>query len=617
MFQMKILSKNSISSSLTGCRRPAGFSKPGRSYLTDGTKPTGSLRPSRLAFIAKLISSKAIILLSFFLFSCKDYLEPEMINLLSDTEVEEDYNYSRGRLASIYGDLQSGFSGFSGTMMANASDEAEFTTETGSVHRFNEGTWNQLGNPDDVWSDYYQSIRKIHVFLNSCDNINLDFYYPQPAVYEARLAEVRRWQFEARFIRAYHYFELVKRYGGVPLLRDAVEIDDDFHQVARASLDDCIRFIVDEFDEVSKALPARYDNNANDLGRVTSVAALALKSRVLLYAASELFNNPDWATGYAHPELISLAGKSRQERWQAAASAAKEAIELAEDNGYLLGTDYRALFGPTTHSSNEVLFCRRNGASNSFELANVSVGFNRGNSGTTPSQNLVDAYEMTDGSAFDWNNPVHAADPYAYRDPRLQMTIVANNSVFKGRAMECWYGGQDGPPIVRASRTGYYLKKYVDENLNLVTGTTSVHGWAFFRLAELYLNYAEALNECDPDNSDVKMYVNKVRQRAGVDMPELPDGLTQPQMRERIYNERRVELAFEEHRFWDVRRWMTAPSTLGVPLKGVQITRTGDDQFNYNVVDIERRVFLPKMYLYPISQAELYIARGLVQNPLW
>ena len=563
----------------------------------------------------KRLSNFLIIFLSLFVFSCEGYLDPEIMTPLTVSQVTTQYTYSRGCVTSIYSDILSGFTNIGGAMMANASDEAEFTVETSSVHGFNRGSWNQFNNPNNVWETYYNNIRKINLFLVSCDNIDLS-PYPDIAVKEAYITEIKRWKHEVRFIRAYHYFELIKRYGGVPLITTVTSLDDDFEEFTRNSLADCIRFIVDECDELYEAnlLPVRYA--AADLGRVISVAALALKSRVLLYAASELFNNPGWAAGYANPELISLTG-DRQARWQAAADAAKIAIDVAESNGYGLATDYRALFGPNTHNNAEVIFCRRVAASNSFETTNISVGFDLGNSGTTPSQNLVDAYEMSDGTAFDWNNPTHAANPYVNRDPRLGLSIVTNNSTFKGRPMECWEGGQDGPPLVRSSKTGYYLKKYVNEDLNLVSGQTSVHSWVIFRLAELYLNYAEALNEANPGNSDIETYVNRVRQRTGVNMPALPDGLNQSQLREKIYHERQVEFAFEDHRFWDVRRWMIAPSTLAASLKGVRITRTADNQFNYNVIDVEQRVFEPKMYLYPIPQNEVYVAKKIIQNPLW
>jgi hypothetical protein len=214
-------------------------------------------------------------------------------------------------------------------------------------------------------------------------------------------------------------------------------------------------------------------------------------------------------------------------------------------------------------------------------------------------------------SGYDPNNP------YENRDPRLALTIVTNNSNFKGRRMEMWNGGQDGPPIVNSTKTGYYLKKYVNENLNLITGQTSAHNWIIFRLTEFYMNYAEALNECDPGNPDIKTYIDMVRQRNGINMPPLPPALSQSQMRERIINERQVEFAFEEHRIWDVRRWMEATSVFSSPIKGMKISKNSEDNFIYNIVNVESRNFLPKMYLYPIPQNEMNIAKGIVQNPLW
>lgn len=564
-----------------------------------------------------IVSIIFILFFSWSFISCEGFLDPEIMTELTIEEATSEYNYVRGQVAAIYGDIQSGFSTIDGAMLASASDEAEHTLGTNAVHHFNRGTWNEFQNPDNVWNSYYLSIRKINRFLISSDNVDLNYLKDNPdqqEVYETYKGNINRWKYEVRFIRAYFYFELIKRYGGVPIITELYSLDDSFDNIPRSSLENCIEFISNECDIVANVLPIRYD--AADLGRVTKVAALALKSRVLLFAASELFNNASWSSAYANPELISLSG-DRQTRWKAASEAAKEAIDIAESNGYVLSSNYSSVFGINTHLNSEVILFRREAASNTFERANISVGFDLGNSGTTPTQNLVDAYEINDGSEFDWNNPEHASNPYKNRDPRLTMTIITNNSTFKGRAMEIWQGGQDGAPIVHASRTGYYLRKYVNADLNLVTNQTSTHSWVIFRLAELYLNYAESLNEFEPGNSDIKKYVDKIRQRAGVNMPELPSGLNQSQMRERIYNERRVELAFEDHRLWDVRRWMLAPDVLSAPARGIQISKASDDQFSYEVKNIESRTFLPKMYFYPIPQNEIFINKALIQNPLW
>ena len=558
----------------------------------------------------KYITSATLLLL---LGSCDSLnLDREFPTSLSEEQVFASFDYNSRRVNNIYSYLPSGFLAIDGAMLASASDEAEHTLETSAVQKFNNGSWNPIDNPDDVWGKYYAGIRAVNLFLSTIDGINLDQYRLDPeqqALYESQLAEIDRWTYEVRFLRAFFYFELTKRYGGVPIITEPLSVDDDLRGIQRNTLDECIQFIVDECNAAADGLPVTYPSASR--GRVTKGAALALKSRALLYAASDLFNTPSWAGGYAHPELISVTG-DRMERWKAAADAAKEVIDLAT---YNLATDYGSLF--RTFNSPEIILVRREGASNAFEQANYPIGYDLGMSGTTPSQNLVDAYEMADGSKFDWNNPAHAAAPYENRDPRLARTVLTNNTFFKDRPVEAWTGGRDGKGTPLATRTGYYLRKYVDENLNLLQGNTSVHSWILFRLAEIYLNYAEALNEYDPGNPDIKTYVDLVRARPGVEMPPLPDGLSQAEMRDRIRNERRVELAFEGHRFWDVRRWMVASETLGSTLAGVDITKTGTDQFTYTPVNVENRVVDPRMYLYPIPQSELLLAGGWAQNPLW
>ncbi|MCK9414726.1 MAG: RagB/SusD family nutrient uptake outer membrane protein, partial [Prolixibacteraceae bacterium] len=261
---------------------------------------------------------------------------------------------------------------------------------------------------------------------------------------------------------------------------------------------------------------------------------------------------------------------------------------------------------------------------NVFEKANYSIGFNGGNTGTCPSQNLVDAYEMKDGTAFNWANPAQAADPYTNRDPRLAMTVVLNNSTFNGRKIELWEGGKDGLPINLASKTGYYLYKYVVQNLDLSKNQVSYHQWICFRLAEMYLSYAEAMNEAyGSDNNGgntltAREAVNLVRARTGVAMPAFPLGMATDQFRTRLRNERRVELAFEDHRYWDIRRWAIGSSALGGDIKGVKIAMVDATHFTYTPYLVESRTFKSQMDLYPIPQEEVVKSKGSVtQNPGW
>ena len=560
-----------------------------------------------------------IFLAMSFLYSCNGYFEPESMIELTKNQATKDYDYSKYRVASIYSDVQSGFSVIGNAMLASACDEAEHAIENSSIQNFNRGTWNKFSNPDAAWDHYYRAISKANTYLNFSDSINLNKYKYDPDLQEAYKnyrKELHRWKYEVRLLRAYFYFELIKRYGGVPLIKEPIVHSLGMLTLHRDPLKTCIQYILDECDSAAAVLPARYDDN--EAGRVTSVIALALKSRVLLYAASDLFNEPDWAPGYPELGLISLDGKQRSERWKEAADATMAAISLAEANGYSLSKSYSSLFGPNTHTNPEVLFYRREGNSNTFERSNYSVGFDLGESGTNPSQNLVDAYEMSNGKAiYERNSGYNPRNPYNNRDPRLEMTIIRNNSRFKGRRIETFYGGLDGAPVMRATKTGYYLRKYVNEDLDIVTNQTSTHSWIIFRLSELYLNYAEALNEYDNGNADIVKYLNKIRKRNTVDMPEIPSGLNQAAMREKIRNERRVELAFEGHRFWDVRRWKIAETSLSYSLKGMSIHRNQDYSLDYIVQDVEQRSFSPKMYLYPIPQNEININGNLVQNPLW
>lgn len=550
-------------------------------------------------------------------------MNPELELQLTEEDVVRTYNNTMGRANAVYTYLPDGFSYIGGAMLASACDEAEHTSEASSIHKFNTGSWSNLSNPDGAWSRCFDGIYAANLFLEKSDEVNLDYLRYDPdqneqAKYELYMNNIERARLEVRFLRAFFYFELVERYGGVPILEKTYGVDDDYSGIDRNSLEECIGFIVSECDEIAPELPAVHESG--ETGRVTRGAALALKSRALLFAASDLFNDPSWAGGYGHPELISLPDDvDRQDRWDAAARAAKAVLDLSEAR-YTLLTSYPDIF-LKSYSNNEAIFVRRYGSGYSFEADNYSVGFDNGNSGTTPSQNLVDAFETKSGKVFDWNDRKMADDPYADRDPRLGFTVLTNGSTFKDRTMEIFEGGRDGKGVVNATKTGYYLRKYVDPEVNLLQGRGTVHAWIIFRLAEMYLNYAEAMNEAYGP-SDAHGYgmtaleaVNMIRRRRSVEMPAIPSTVSQDELRQRIRNERRVELAFEGHRMFDVRRWMIAEETLGAPLKGVDIQQNSQS-YIYTPKTVENRTFEAKMYFYPIPQTDLNIS-GWPQNPLW
>jgi hypothetical protein len=589
----------------------------------------------------------AIAMLS--LQSCDDILDPEtgLPDALKEKEIIYSYNNVQQLLTAVYTFLPDGFRYIGNeAMLAGASDEAEFTSELNAIQKFNTGNWNAVSNPDPAWANNFRGIYNVNLYLQKVDSIRLDNLKLNPSStaqeqYQTALERIHRSKYEARFLRAFFYFELAKRYGGVPILTDPLTLESDYTSIPRATLDETVQFIVNECDSAISVLPAIYEEAF--LGKATKGAAMALKSRILLYAASDLFNDPSWAGGYDHPEYISLSQtKSREDRWKEAAAAANDVINLVDEKGAVVygitGLDYTALF--RTFQNIELIFAKRYGNSNEFEKINYSIGYDKGNSGLTPLANLVDDYEFLNGTAFDWDNPAHRADPYAKRDLRLTKSILVNNTMFNGgrgenrsRHVELWTGGLDGKGVQKASRTGYYLLKYMDPNLDLLKGQSSVHTWVLFRYGEILLNYAEATNEAygptgrvPGAKNTVKQALNFVRGRAGLGVVPPPIN-TKEGMRDFIRHERRVELAFEDHRLWDVRRWKDDPkygakATLGAPARAVEIlktgeTATGEPVFEYKPFILEERKWDDRMFFYPIPQKEVKIAKGWVQNPLW
>ena len=506
-------------------------------------------------------------------------------------------------------------------MMASASDEAEFTLPNNSVQYFNNGSWNALNNPDNVWSNYFNGIYKANEFLVLSNNVNLDVNKLDPSpssqiVYQTHLADIKRWKYEARFLRAYFYFELIKRYGGVPLFKKTATVAD-VANTKRNTLSECVDFITSECDSAASVLTANTAIAATDQGRATKMSALALKSRVLLYAASDL-----WNSGGGNL-LLTLPAGDRAARWKAAADAALAAINEQKSNGVgiTLGA-YKTLFN-NYNLPGEIIFARRNPSNaNTFEKVNYPIGYDQAQGGNTPSQNMVDAYEMkTTGRAItDPGSGYDPANPYNNRDPRLGFSVAYNGSSFNAngvvRNLEIFAGGKDAITNLNGTTTGYYLRKYIVEGTNLTTGGTAAHTWIIFRVPELYLNYAEALNEYAPGDPNIKIYYDLVRNRTGVTMPGLPAGLTQDQVRTKIRNEDRVEFAFEDHRIWDLRRWNLATTYLNAPLMGMSVTGTAAAPV-YQPTVVESRVFTPNMYYYPIPQSEITVSPGLVQNAGW
>lgn len=556
----------------------------------------------RYVFVSMAVGS------AFTLCSCNDFLDREEDSFIDKTATFDSYNRTKQYLTYAYSLLPEGLNRFSGgALLGAATDDACFAIESSNIQQFNNGSWNALNNPDNVWDRYFAGIAKCCTLLENSNHINLDISRLDPAKrveYENNLKDIRMWRAEAHFLRAYFNFELLKRYGPIPIIKSTLDINKDYSDTPRPTMKEVVEFIANDCDIAADSLELTPWRNMNDaFGRATKGAALALKSRLLLYAASPLYVDFGDVDEANKPSDATL--------WKAAADAAKAVIDL---NQYELAPAYDDLF-KNDFQNKEYIFVRRYPSNSDFEKSNFPVSYG-GKGGTNPSQNLIDDYEMLDGTAFDWSDPVKAAHPFENRDERLLATVLMNGVLFKGKRIATYPGGADAMPNPNATKTGYYLRKFLNENVNIQTGGGSDgHVVPLFRLAEIYLNYAEALNEYDPTNPDIAVYLNKIRER--VSLPDVPSGLTQEQMRTLIHHERRVELAFEEHRFWDVRRWKVASSTLGAPVKGVKITQDDAGNFTYSPVQVEQRVFQPKMYWYPIPQSEVLKLHHWEQNKGW
>lgn len=507
----------------------------------------------------------------------------------------------------MYNYLPEGYDRVSDAMLASACDEADYAIPGSEIKRFNDGSWNAIVNPDDVWAYNYRGIRLANLYLkNSTD-------YRQSTLRDTSSAANRttylngckdlEWlRNEAMVLRAYFYFELIKRYGGVPLITEAYSVEEKINE-PRSSYDAVVAYILEQMET---AIPNLQENwttyQATAFGRVTKGMAMALKSRVLLYWASPL-NNPT-------NDLV---------RWQKAAAAAHDVITYGK---YSLQSNYGSLFiGALAHTSTESIFAYATGTSNSPEIINYPISTNGGSTGNCPSGNLVDAYEYKTGDPFSWETLASGANPYANRDPRLTYSVVVNNSNWTNRTIECWVGGKDGEGTAQATTTGYYLKKFLTDKLDLSLNKTTVHSWILFRYGEILLNYAESMNEAYGPDVDffgdgftARWAINKIRTRAT--MPAVVATNYQG-MKDKIKHERRIELAFEEHRQWDVRRWglADARTAFGETINGIHIIKTESD-FIYEPIGVANRVFKDNMLLYPIPQSEILLSNGIiVQNP--
>ena len=453
----------------------------------------------------------------------------------------------------------------------------------------------------DAWNHNYKSIRNTNIFF---DRIGDSKASPEL---------VKRLTGEMRFIRAWCYFDLISLFGPVPFKIELFELGQESFDTPRTSYNEIIAFIKEEMDKAVNELPAE-DTGVSFNGRATRGAAAALRSRALLYAASPL-NNPS----------------NDRSKWEAARDAAKAAIDLGD---YSIDPDYSNLFNKDI--SQEVMFARSFTQENpvlSGWLAAWNTGIDRyylptGYFGAVdtnffkPLQSIVDAYETLDGS------PVDPQNPWVNRDPRLDMTIIHHGSIIAGKTIE-YHIDENEPTITGLAGPASALRGGTQSNYNVLKQTEpeiiATFGsiphekpWVFFRLAEMYLNYAEALIELG-DDAGARAAIQVVRNRANVNMPAFTE--SGEALKTRYRNERRIELAFENHRWYDIIRWKIAPTVLVKPAMGVKVLRNTTTlppsityDYDSNVID-NLRIWDDKLYYLPIPRSEVEASPSLTQNP--
>ena len=537
------------------------------------------------------------------------------LNYSEENTRDEEWTYEyfengiKNMVFDVYAQVYNNeFESNSAYFLAGATDEAQYALETGAVNNYVNGGWSAANPYSRTWSKCYTAIADANMFLEKLAQADITSWQYNPD-YRNWVQQLELFPYEVRFLRAYFYFELFRSYGDVPLVTTTLT-NAEANTITRTPADEIVKFIVEEIDEIAPYLPVSYVTEVNsEVGRATRGAALALKARTLLYAASPLFNPTN-----------------DRSRWAAAAEACKVILDNAATWGLKLSA-YGSLWGHDAFYNPELIFGLGRGEFNSFEMANYPVGVENGSSGNCPTQTLVDQYEFqeggqTFGERYPGSIDLNAGDPYEGLDPRFALTVVKNGDEWptngsQKKAIETFNGGFNASPKYGATPTGYYLKKYVDGACVTTADnqTTRRHTWILFRLGEIYLDYAEAVFNATGSAKDATFgmtaneAINKLRNRPDIQMPEFTeDGEAWVARYER---ERMVELAFENHRFWDVRRWKKGPQYF----RTIQVAEISPSLLLTRAT--VNRQWDDKYYFYPIPMSELKKNANLAQNPGW
>lgn len=602
--------------------------------------------------------------------SCVDYLDKESDTELTLPMVFEDKTRTEGWLANVYSHVPDPYWGYARKLGWDILSDDMTASERWrqwdwKVIPMLLGEWTPSTDWDgNYWSRLPQLIREANIFIENVHPL------PDQGI---SATEVTYMKAEMRFMIAYYYYLLSNTYGPVPFkpnyiaptdfnLADLMEGQRPYYEV--------VDWVDKELKEVAEILPAKY-TEARKYGRATSIMCLAVRARMLLFAASPLVNgNPDYANHKNKDGENLFSTTADKTKWAYAAQACKELIDAAEAAGHKLYTEknddgtidpfmsYQNLFLTRYDEGNtEILFARPGGSEYGEYEKHATPAASGGSGGLGVTQSLVDAFFMENGLPINddnseyvetgysvsdetrdntvWDTEVNGGaiskkntyNMYCHREPRFYITVSYNNSYFtqEKRVFNFFNGSADNPHTHDAPQNGYLIRKKISPDLNVKQGTYKYRPGIVYRLGEAYLNYAEALNESDPGNGDILVYLNKIRERAGI--RQYTTGATddnfihadlndQAEMRKLIRAERRVELSCEGIRYDDLRRWKEAENVLNGDFYGMNFSGKDNSSF-YVRTPYLKRVYKKAYYWFPIHQSEIDKNDKLVQSPYW
>ena len=550
--------------------------------------------------------------------------------------MEQAFSNMRSMVTDVYSYLDYDYGSWGGAFLCSASDESDYSIPGVSIETFYNGSWSPTNAQSSLYDTNYKAISDANAYL---DDFSEGLKFPEHELddeYKDQMEQyINYFPYEVRFLRAYYYFQLVRQYGALPLVTKKID-KNEVNNLERTPAKEIFEFIDKECAEVAEHLPLQWSQATSAVAtgeqlRATRIAVLALRARAALYAASPLFNTDN-----------------DQNLWKEAAIKNKAVIDACLGEGFKL-EDYSNVWGRNTSvigPTHEIIFVRPVGTQNKLvrlEQRNFPVGINGGGGGgNCPTQTFVEAFDMKDGSLVDWSNPAKAVAQFSNFDPRFTKTVAVNGEkkwpFYNTTALQTYYNGANGQPTTGGTTTSYYLKKLMGSTVDLRSNKNigERHSWVIFRMGEFYLNYAEAVYKwlgtetVAPSGTEFESgykasaldALNVTRTRGGV------AALTEEQSAERGFwncyeKERMIELSFEGHRFWDVRRWKEGDKFSGKNIYVMNITKNADGTFSYERENLaeERNNWEDKMYLFPIPLTEMlkHDRYGVKwqQNPGW